>query len=516
MVLVASAVSGAVVPRLSSLVSSLAIALTCLAGCSVGPNYHAPVPLIGTQGAFASLSQASQLLPAPPAPPAPVTTGDVPTHWWRLYQDPVLDALVRDALTQNRDLAVAAARVQQARAVFDETGAMRLPQTDASFGVQYGKPAADQTVAASRGTHANTRWAWAPSFALSWEVDLWGRVGHAIDAAEAEADASLADAQAMQVVVAAQTVAAYAQACGFAQQRDVAQRTLDIATHIADLTRTQQVRGLVSTLEVIRAQAFVDDTRASLPVLEGNRRAALYELAVLTGRPPAALPAPAEQCQRVPALAQPFPVGDGASLLQRRPDLRAMERRLAAATARVGVATADLYPGISLGGGVEWLSTSGSLASLGNRYSVSWGVGPLIRWQIPNMTASRARLAAARADDIASLAAFDARVLVALKETEQALTHYGAQWARRDALRASRAQHAQALMLAERSYRAGAIDFLELLDAQRSLAVADAALAQSTLRVADDQVAVFRALGGGWQPDAEALPQPVPHKTAAR
>ncbi|VVD60438.1 RND transporter [Pandoraea capi] len=431
---------------------------------------------------------------------APVTANAPADEWWRLYGDTALDSLVTDALRENRDLAVAAAHMRRARAVLGEQQTQRLPETSASFGPRYGKAEADQTVSASRNTNSPAaRSAWAPSFSLSWEVDLWGRVEHAIDAAGADAEAAAAESDAMRVSVAAQTVSAYLQACGLADQASVTHRTLEIAVRIANLTRRQRADGRVSDLEVTRAQAFVDDTAANLPVIEGNRRAALFELSVLTGRAPTDLPSSAAQCQRVPTLATPFPVGDGASLLQRRPDLRAYERRLAAATARVGVASADLYPRITLGASVDWLSSTGSLASLGDSHAVTWSVGPLIQWQFPNLSASRARLRAVHADEDAALAAFEGRVLVALKETEQALAHYGADWSQARSLAASREGNARALELAARLYKAGAIDFLGLLDAQRSLAHADAALARSTTQVGLDQVTVFKALGGGWQ-----------------
>lgn len=463
-------------------------AVCALSACGVGPTYHAPQPPAALQGGFVTESA------------APTSAATPPDEWWRLYRDPVLDALVARALTENRDLAVAAAHIRRARAAFGEQEAQRLPQTSTSFGPRYGKPAPDQIVAASRGTDSpSARWGWAPSFALSWEVDLWGRVDRLGAAAGADAEAVAAERDAMRVSVVAQTVAAYLRVCGLAEQARVTRRTLDIATRIADLTRRQQADGLVSDLEVTRSEAFVEDTRASLPALEGDRQSALYELAVLTGRAPAELPRETAQCRTVPTLAQPFPVGDGAQLLQRRPDLRALERRLASATARVGVATADLYPRITLGGSVDWLSSDNRLSSLGDRYAVSWGVGPLIQWQFPNLSAARARLRAASADGDAALAAFEGRLLVAVKETEQALAHYGADWSKGRSLEASRANHQRALVLAERSYQAGAADFLDLLDAQRSLAHADAELARSALQIGIDQVTIFKALGGGWR-----------------
>ncbi|WP_244109423.1 efflux transporter outer membrane subunit [Burkholderia anthina] len=459
-----------------------------LAACSVGDPYRPPV------------ADAIRTAPFDAAADAPVASGDaLPDRWWQLFDDPALDALVREALAQNRDLAVASARVARARAVLDEAGAARLPDTMTGFGVDYGKHASDQIVASANGTDARTRWGFAPSFAVSWEVDLWGRVGHLVDAARADSEAVQAASDAMRVAVAAETTAAYAQACAYGERIDVAERSVAITNRLAALTARQRAHGLVSDLEVARSRAFADDTRADLPALAGARRAALYELAVLTGHAPGAIPAAAARCHATPALARPFPVGDGAALLRRRPDLRESERRLAASNARIGVATAELYPSIALGGSVNWLSTTGDPSSLGDKYAIAWGVGPLITWRMPNLAASRTQLAQARADDVAARASFDAQLLRALKETEQALARYGAEWRHKSALEAARAEHARAYRLAELNYDAGALDFLGVLDAQRSLVAVDSALAASTQQVALDQIAVFKALGGGWQ-----------------
>ncbi|SAI33085.1 outer membrane multidrug efflux protein [Bordetella ansorpii] len=463
-------------------------AAAALGACTVTEPYVPPV------------ADPVQTAPFDAAPQAGVMSGAPVDHWWRLYDDPVLDALIQEALAQNRDLAVAAARVQRVRAALAEADAAQLPATQAAAGVDYGKHGPDQTVAAARDERAASRFGWSPGFAVSWEVDLWGRVRGLVDAAHADAQAQRAAADAMRVTVAAETARAYALACAFGQRVEVAQRSLGVAERIAALIARQQALGLVSALEQARAQAFADDTRAALPALEGERRAALYELATLTGHAPAQVPAAAKQCHVAPALAQPFPVGDGAALLRRRPDLREAERRLAAAHAREDVARASLYPAITFGGSVNALSTSGDPGSIGDRHAVAWGIGPLVSWDFPNLAASRARLGQARADADGARAAFDGQVLRALRETEQALVRYEAAWQGRDALRAARDAHARALSLAEREFRAGALDSLGVLDAERGLVAVEANLAESAQRVALDQVAVFKALGGGWQP----------------
>ncbi|MFM0597699.1 efflux transporter outer membrane subunit [Paraburkholderia dilworthii] len=465
-----------------------ATALALLAsGCSLEAPYRAP-PLA-----------AAALAPFTSARGAPVAQQPLPDNWWHLYQDPVLDGLIQQALEQNRDLAVAAARLAGSQAVLDEAGAARLPDTQLALGGNYGKQSADQTVAAARRDSADTRWAYTPSLAVSYEVDLWGRVRHLVDAARADADAMQAASDAVRVAVVASTTDAYLHVCSYGEQIDVANRSLGIAERVVALTARQRDRGLVSDLEVTRARGFLDETRATLPALEGKRRAALFELAVLLGRSPGEFPPAADSCRVTPVLTAPFPVGDGAALLRRRPDLREAERKLAAANAQIGVARAELYPSIVLGGSVNLLSTTGSLASLGDRYALAWGVGPLISWRFPNMAMSRARLAQAKAGNAEALAAFERNVLTALKESEQSLTFYGAQWTRQRALQDARSNDARAFHLAELNYQAGALDFLDVLDAERTLVAADAALAASAENLASDQVAVFKALGGGWQ-----------------
>lgn len=455
--------------------------------CSLDAPHRTPPPVVAVTAPFTSAAQ------------APVSQQPLPDDWWRLYQDPALDGLIQQALEQNRDLAVAAARLERSQAVLNEAGAARLPDTQLALGGNYGKQSPDQIVAAARRTSAATRWAYAPSLAVSYEVDLWGRVGHLVEAAGADAEAAQAATDAVRVAVVASTTDAYVHVCSYGEQIDVVNRALGIAQRVLDLTKRQRERGLVSDLEVTRAYGFFDATRATLPALEGRRRAALFELAVLLGRPPGEFPQAAERCRVAPVLNDTFPVGDGAAMLRRRPDLRASERRMAATDARVGVAVAELYPSIVLGGSVNLLSTTGSLASLGDRYSASWGVGPLIHWRFPNRSVSRARLAQAKASNAEARAQFEGDVLTALKEAERALTFYGAQWERQRALEAARANDARAFHLAELSYRAGALDFLDVLDAERNLVAADAALATSKESLASDQIAVFKALGGGWR-----------------
>ena len=463
----------------------MALALLVLGGCAPVAPYRPP-PAIEVGSLVGAL-------------PTLVSPQALPDAWWRLYKDPTLDALIMQALKENRDLAVAQAHLARSDAVLEATDAAYSPQTDLALGGNEGKHAADQTVASARRDDTTTRWAWAPAFSVSYEVDLWGRVRHLIDAAHADADALQAARDAVRVTVVAATTSSYAQACSYGAEIDVAKETVDIAQHLADLTQKQRDQGLISDFDVARALGQVATAQAAVPALQGKRQAALAELAVLTGKPSSEVPMAAAQCHTTPVLTQPFPVGDGAALLRRRPDLRQAERQLAAANARVGVATAALYPSIVLGGSVDLVSSNGSLASLGDRYAMSWGIGPLISWRFPNTAVSRATLAQAKADNRAALATFDGRVLDALKEADQALAFYQTQWSRHRALQVACEEDRRALHLAKLNYEAGALDFLDVLDAERSLATARASLAISTAALSTDQIAVFKALGGGWE-----------------
>lgn len=218
---------------------------------------------------------------------------------------------------------------------------------------------------------------------------------------------------------------------------------------------------------------------------------------MLTGRPPTEFPAVVAQCSTPPALSRPIPIGDGASLLRRRPDVRAAERRLAAATARIGVATAELYPSISLGGSIG--STAGSLGNLVDGDGFRYSLGPLISWNFPNRRAARARIAQAEATAQAALAEFDGTWLAALEETEGALTRYANERERVATLRRARDGGAQAARIARLRYDAGRENFQIVLEAERRLAEVEAQLAQAEAQLSDNLVQLFLALGGGWE-----------------
>jgi len=269
-----------------------------------------------------------------------------------------------------------------------------------------------------------------------------------------------------------------------------------VVAHEADITVQRQQAGANSSYDVARAQTLVAQVRSSIPELEGQRRAALFELTAVLGRTPAEAPKDLDACETPPRLDALIPIGDGAALIRRRPDVRQAERRLAAATAEIGVATADLYPTIRLVG--LYGGAASQLPQLNTNVGRTWGVGPSINWSFPNLAGPRARVRQAKAAQAAALASVDYVVLTALKETEQALTLYSAALENRDALGVAQERVHAAFGIAQDQFLAGALSTLDLLTTEQALVAVDTQIAASDAALVQDQIAVFKALGGGW------------------
>jgi outer membrane protein, multidrug efflux system len=331
---------------------------------------------------------------------------------------------------------------------------------------------------------------------VSYQCDLFGKIKRAIEAAGDDVQAAQAAYDLARVTVAADTARAYANACSAARQIEVAQHSVELQDEFVRLTQQRVRAGRGTALDVSRARSQLEQLHAAVPPLQAQQRTALSLLAVLTGETPGALPDAIAHCDAAPRLANTIPVGDGAALLRRRPDIRQAERNLAGTVARIGVATADLYPSISLGLSA---GSTGILSEFGAANAFRWSVGPLISWTLPVTGPARSRIAQAQAGSDAALARFDASVLNALRETESALTVYARELDRNAALKEARDQSALASEQARTLFRYGRADFLTALDAERVLAVADSALSASDAQLTTDQVALFLALGGGWE-----------------
>jgi NodT family efflux transporter outer membrane factor (OMF) lipoprotein len=451
-----------------------------LAGCVAGPDYHVPErATINHSAAQASFQSAAD----PAFTPAPL-----PPQWWRLYHDPKLDVLVARALAANADLRAADANLRRAEAVIREVEASRQISTNAGAGATLARPSGtDAPLPGSVGYDLG--------LSLAYPLDLAGQIRRAIEAARADAEAVQAARDNVRVTIAASTTRAYTAACAANRSLGATQRIITLQRQTLDVTQRLFRGGRGTAFDVTRAQAAVDQSEATLPLILASRQAALYSLGALLGDPPATYPRELEACPAPPDIAHPIPVGDGSALIRRRPDIRAAERTLAAATARIGVATAELFPQVSLGGSAGF---SGPLASIGRGGDFSLSLGPLASWTFPNRTAVRARIAEAGATAKAAAARFDATVIEALRQTETALSSYARELDRNQRLRLARDSAAQAAGQAGRLYRFGRTDLLSLLTAQANLAAAEATLAASDASVADRRVDVFLALGGGW------------------
>lgn len=456
---------------------ALGAAAAVLAGCAVGADYESPLATAPAQAPFA-FAGAGDLYSA----------DEPPGEWWRLYDDPALDAAVQEALAANTDLRIAAANVARAQALLRGARSDRLPATTLTAGSTSGR----QNVVGQNIRFEDTLYD--VGLNVSYQLDLFGRVRRAVEASRAEVDSVSAAHHVMRITVAAETSRAYADACAAGFQVAVARNSADLQRQSYELTQRLLDAGRGTALDVARAAAQLEQTRAVIPALEADRSAALYRLAVLRGRPPTEAAPEAAQCARPLELTTTIAIGDGAALLRRRPDVREAERALAAATALVGVAVGDLYPRVTLGafGG----TTAFDSGDLGNRETTSWSLGPLISWSFPNRSAVRARIAAAEANVDAALAAFDGTWLNALRETETALSDYAKELDRRSALQAAQRHSAEAAQLANARFEAGQLSFLDVLQAELTLADADLALAQA--RLASLQITLFLALGGGF------------------
>lgn len=465
---------------------SAALAAGVLAGCgTVGPDYRVPASAaVNRPGASAPLLGAAE---------APFQASALPPEWWRLYQDATLDRLIQRALAANTDLRVASANLARVRALQDEVEVAAGPSVGLGAAPAYGRGSG---AAKGRSDSLAAGFSHDAGVNVSYQVDLFGKIARAVEAAGADTQAAQAGYDLARVMVVADTARAYVDACSAARQMTVAQGSIDLQAKFVELTG-QRVRGGRGTaLDTSRARGQLEQLRAGFPTLRAQQRAAQYRLAVLTGDVPAALDAQVAQCKVAPRLTSPIPVGDGVALLRRRPDIRQAERALASASARIGVATAELYPSISLGLSA---GSTGTLAQFGASNAMRWSLGPLISWTLPSTGSAHSRIAQAEAGSAMALARFDGAVLNALRDVETALTVYARELDRHAALTAARDQDALASAQALTLFRAGRTDFLTTLDADRTLAAAEGSLALSEAQLSSNQVNLFLALGGGWE-----------------
>jgi NodT family efflux transporter outer membrane factor (OMF) lipoprotein len=461
------------------------VATGAMTGCMVGPDYKPPEasaprpwsePLAGGETARdASLAQ-----------------------WWKDFRDPELDSLVTRALGANLDLRLAQARVREARAQLGLAGAALEPSLDASGSAAREKESANQPIMGSLlppGTPLTSN-VYQAGFDASWELDLFGgnrRGAEAADAALAAAGYGLADAQ---VSLVAEVARNYVAARGYQQRLAIARENLAAQSDIVALAQSRYQQGFTSSLEPDQAATVLAQTEGQVPALEAGLQAAVHHLGVLLGQEPGALITELAATAPIPAAPPEVPAGLPADLVRRRPDIRVAERRLAEATARVGVAKADLYPKFSLTGSFGWESAqSGSLFTPA---SSAWSLGPSFRWPVFDAGKVRANIRVQDARQEQALVGYQKAVLAGFEDVENALVAYAKEQARNVPLRSAVASSGKALEVAREQYKSGLTSFINVLDAERTVYQAQDSLVQSDQAVAQDLIALCKALGGGW------------------
>jgi NodT family efflux transporter outer membrane factor (OMF) lipoprotein len=453
-----------------------------LAGCTVGPDYRRPdVPVPATW------RQAEQPGVSPGA--APVTA------WWQTFQDPVLDRLVQQAVAANLDLEAATARVREARALRGIAVADRVPTVEAS-GTAARVRDSEHTLPRPPGFRFEHD-LFLVGLDASWELDFWGRVRRSVEAADATVEAAEDARRDVLVILLAEVARNLVDVRGAEQRLVIARQNILTQEESVELTRVRFEAGLGTEVDVAQARTLLATTQAQVPGLEAARDASIHRLGVLLGQPPGALLGELRVADRIPTGPPSVPVGLPSELLRRRADVRRAERELAAATARIGVATADLFPRFVLTGALGVAATDGGdVFTAASRF---WALGPQVLWPVFAGGRIRANIRVQEARQEVALAGYKQAVLAALEDTETALARYGQEQAHREALARAVDASQLAVRLSLELYSRGLQDFLTVLDSQRALYSTEDQLVQSDQAVAANLIALYKALGGGWE-----------------
>jgi multidrug efflux system outer membrane protein len=451
-----------------------------LAGCAVGPNYHRPeVPV---DAGFVNAAEPG------------LAAGDPAERYWTTFGDPLLTQLVEDSVTHNPDLQAATANLQAARAARRLAGYDQFPTvTTAASYEKVLEPQQELPGFAFNQREFDTAQA---GFDGLWELDLFGRVRRNVEAARADVGTSEATLRDARVSVIAEVARDYFILRGLQDQLALTRRNADNQASTVKLTRVRLEAGRGNELDTSRAEAEYQTTLSTIPTLEASIATTLYRISVLTGRQPAALTDQLSASAPLPELPAFSSVGTPERLLRRRPDVRVAERELAASTARVGVAMGDLFPKVTLVGEIGYWAPS--FSQFGERQARFFQSGPSISWAAFDMGRVLARIGESRAQTDAALAHYQSAVLNALADAEGSMITYGRSQTRRQALQLAAAASDKAADLAQRRFEGGLIDFLEVLDAQRTALSAELTLSQSRTDAATALIAVYKALGAGW------------------
>ena len=457
--------------------------LLLLAGCAVGPNYHPPQTKAPANWSEAQSGGATN---------APVQF----TDWWKTFHDPELDSLIERAVKANYDLRIAEAQLLQARALRSGVAWEFTPTFNGSTSFRDRQLSKNAQSFVGSGQKLQTH-LYDAGFDASWEIDIFGGLRRQLQQANA-LYASVEDhRRAVLVSVLAEVARNYVDVRGLQQRVDINRRNIIAQQESTEIVRARFNAGLTSELDVKQAEVLLATTRAQSPTLETALKQTVHQLSVLIGREPGALLDELATTAPVPSLPPEVPVGLPSELLRRRPDVRAAEHDLAAATANIGVQTAELFPKFYLLGAAGYSTISASSwISPGSQY---WAAGPTMTWRILDFGRIRAQIKAADAQTKQALAVYEKTVIIAFQDVENALVAYGNEQVRYRALADAVAANRRAMELANELYTKGLGDYLNVLVTQRALFSVEDQLADSQRTVTANLVALYKALGGGWE-----------------
>ena len=457
---------------LGSLAGWVGIGLV-VCGCTVGPDYAGPPTDVVPPESFGEMGD-----------PAFVPGETDLRIWWTVFEDPMLNEIIDTAAENNRDLQIALSKVIEARARVDIADSARSPLIALGGG---------SGVASDAGTGFDPRIQSSASLQASWELDVFGRVARQVEAADASMQAAEEDLRDVQVSLFAEIANRYLSVRSLQEQLRTARENIESQREILELTRIRERDGIASRLDVVRAEQLVASSEAIVPPLRIQLNRDINTIALLIGTHPQSLPFDLESPEPLPVPPTQVVVGVPAELLRQRPDIRAAERRLAAQAANVGVATSALYPQFSIGGSIGTGFDGNPLA---------FSLGPSIRWTLFDGGSVRSQIRVEEAVLQQSVLRYEQTVLRALEEVESAMTTFIEQRVRMEAVERSAASASEAFGLARGLYRDGLIDFQNLLTVQMELLKAEGQVAESAGLATQNLVSLYKALGGGWDPEA--------------
>jgi outer membrane protein, multidrug efflux system len=483
--------------------SGLVLVLTLLAsvtvvGCMVGPDYRPPAMKLPTHwdGNDQQIKQVENQ----------EDKTDLAT-WWQSFDDPILNQLVAQALSSNLDQKIALARVREERAYLVISRAGLFPSVDMSGSYTRQRYSANTPFGFFPQLLPRDENIYEAGFDASWELDIFGGIRRGIEASNANLAASIENSRDVRVAMLAEVARDYVAVRALERRLQIAKANLRDQNDSLSLAQARFEQGFAPELDVFQARSLLETTQARVPELESELAQTVHRIGVLLGREPDALQAKLSDMAPIPGIADPdaiavrIPAALPSDLLRRRPDIRAAEREIAAATARVGVATADLYPKFSITGTAGLESISPGNFFFGT--SRMWQVGPTMTWPIFEAGRIRAYIEVRNAQEEQALLSYRKTVLIALAEVEDGLVAYANERTRHQALAASAQDFKRSQLLALDRYEEGYATYLDVLEAQRSLYAAQDSLAQSDQQLIDDLIAIYKALGGGWQTDPQ-------------